>query len=89
LMTVEPILWRSLHDFFDSMQQVPSWEAHSRSASQQIPSLLWNPKFHYRVHKSPPLSSILNHMNQVHILTPCFFKVRCGLHSSGSGQGPR
>jgi hypothetical protein len=29
------------------MEQTPSLEANSRSAGQEIPLLLWNPKFHY------------------------------------------
>jgi hypothetical protein len=29
-----------------------SWKANSHSASQEIFSLLWNPKDYYRVHKS-------------------------------------
>jgi hypothetical protein len=32
----------------------PPWEDDSRSAGQEVPSLI-NPKVHYRVHKRPPL----------------------------------
>jgi len=37
----------------NSMEQGPSWEANSYSASKEI---LWNPKIHYCVPKSPPIS---------------------------------
>jgi hypothetical protein len=36
------------------MEQSPSSEANSHSATQNISRLLWNPNFHYHVHKIPP-----------------------------------
>jgi hypothetical protein len=47
------------------MEQRP-WEAHSRSSSQEVLVLLWNPKVHCCVHKSLPL---------VHMLSPYFIKI--------------
>ena len=42
------------------MEQSPSWEANRFSASQEIPCILWNPKVHYRIHKSLPPFRLLS-----------------------------
>jgi len=53
------------HEFYLHRREnlKPPSKANSRLGSQGIPRLSWNPKVHYRVHKSPPLYFILNHMN--------------------------
>jgi len=65
----------SQRNWINSTEQIPSEEADSHSAGQEIPNLIWNPKVCHCVHKIMPLDPVLSQTNPVCIFTSYFFKI--------------
>jgi hypothetical protein len=53
----------------------PSREAANCAATQELPSILRNPKVHHRVHNSPPLVPILSQIDPVRTIPSCVSKI--------------
>jgi hypothetical protein len=79
LLLLLQLLVLLLSSLTNSMDLSPSWEAATRSATLEFSQILWNPKVHRHIHKSPPLVPTLRQMNRVHTSSSCLSKINLNI----------
>jgi hypothetical protein len=63
-------------------------ESNLFTDSRKIPSILWNPKFRYHIHKSPPTVPILNQMTMMMMTMIIIIITTIKLHGAESNRSP-
>jgi hypothetical protein len=79
----------TLHHIYLLTELSPSWGTTNCAAPQELPSILWNPKVQYRIHKSPPLVPILSRMNPIHSIPSYLSKIHFNIVHSRLGLPSR
>jgi hypothetical protein len=57
------------------MELGPSCEAANCADTQELSSILWNPKVHYRIYKSLSVVPILSRINSIHTIQSYLSKI--------------
>jgi hypothetical protein len=70
LHVARTVTWRLRVECVTNWTDQSPWEANRNSMKKPPPSPLCSSKIHHRVHNSPPLISILSHMEPIHTLSP-------------------
>jgi hypothetical protein len=60
---------------YSLMELNSSGGAANSADTQEFPSMLWNPKIHYRVHTSTPLVLILSQIYPIHTIPSNLSKI--------------
>jgi hypothetical protein len=69
------------HTHTHTLTYLLTYGAANCAAPQEHPSISWNPKVQYRVHKSPPLVPILSHINPIHSIPSSLSKIHFNTHT--------